>query len=306
MNQFTILPNEMINYLFQFLDSNSMKRFNLTSKHSHEIVSDYFCQNYRYNYCLIEKDSDLIGKIRYLFDVNATNDLNNYKLLHKLKFNNNFNEYIPINSFPSNLKKIIFGILFNHNIAPGTFPDNIYKIKFAYYNKFIEKDVLPKNLKVLNLGYTFNQNINFSEFPQTIKKLSLSKSYKNPIITLPENLTIFIFHGYSNNLLNILPRNLIKLHLTEFNSEIECNILPSTLEILILNKFNQPLKQNSLPENLKELYLNNFNQELSYEMLPSNLKILGLGNVFNKTLDQKILFDSSIELRIESSIWKKS
>ncbi|KYQ99660.1 hypothetical protein DLAC_03598 [Tieghemostelium lacteum] len=132
--------------------------------------------------------------------------------------------------------------------------------------------------------------------PNGVKSLHLS--YKSSPITMgmiPETTdTLFIDNQYPLST-ESLPRNLKKLELTGYNTELVPGILPNQLKTLVLMSYNKPIAEGTLPETIEQLYLTQCNQELKANQLPPSIKRLVFSSInYSKMINS--VFPPNLEI----------
>ena len=107
----------------------------------------------------------------------------------------------------------------------------------------------------------------------TCKNISLSN--------IQINISPYIYHINKGSLWN----HLIKLTLSNFNTELTPGSLPPRLTYLHLQNYDKELCKGVLPGTLEKLILgHSFNRSLQ-KIIPANLRELTLGYIFNQSLD---------------------
>jgi hypothetical protein len=208
-------------------NSLTMDSLRQCSKCLHNIINPiYFSQKI---YCdaklTVKEFNDFVHKYNLSLNLQFNNIipiifLNNYKI-RAIMFRRNFNQKIELNTLPTSLKFLRFGIEFNQEI---------------------DKHVLPATLKYLIFSYYYNKEIN--DLPDSLEYLRFGWNFNKKITKLPQSLKILIFGTeFNHSLENILPSTLQILELgSEFNHSLE-NILPLKLQILKLNHWSNRTRE---------------------------------------------------------------
>ena len=180
-------------------------------------------------------------------------------------------------------------------------------IHTLYVNLFGEFEHIewPKNLVELHLlegKRKKTQRISKDVLPSTLQKLVLY-NYKNPIVSLPKNLTYLDLGQNYRAIINpgLLPKTLRYLKLGDrYNDYIFPGELPMGLEELVFGKeFDQHLEDGSIPSSVKKVtFGDSFNRTLYKEYLPEGVIFLKLGAKYGKFIDEKTLPSTLKELHV--------
>ncbi|KAM9997083.1 hypothetical protein ACTFIZ_001988 [Dictyostelium cf. discoideum] len=289
------------------------------------------------SYSINLKDSKYKDYIKYIFDFKFSmenqNILSNFKELIKLKFIEDFNKILRVNSIPNTIKIIKFNKFFQQPIELGVLPTSLEYLSFhCFYNdlKFTStRNLLPNSITTLIFDndekgvfrsgcgcfLDLNSNDNDSLLPNSLTKLNLPNNFntKLNVKSLPNSITSLKFGIYNEPLEeNVLPDNLIELTMVCFNRDFNENTFTNCKQInkLILKRFNQKISgTNSLPNSLTHLDLESFNQSIIDDrnncLLPNNLKYLDItyyNNNNNNNNNNNLLLPNSIETLIINKI----
>lgn len=203
------------------------------------------------------------------------NGFKKFTNLKVIRFDDDFNQLLMKNIFPSTLTKVTFGMEFNQVLPEGVLPNSLIKLTFGYcFNKSLKEVILPNSITQLIFGYSFNQ----------------------PLVNLPNALIELTFGQKFNQQIaeHILPDSLLRLTFGySFNSIITEEVLPKSLLYLKFGEsFNKPLVKGVLPDGLIDLTFGyDFNKLLTEEILPKNISRITFSQKYAFLIKKKSLYE---------------
>ncbi|KAM9980874.1 hypothetical protein ACTFIY_003169 [Dictyostelium cf. discoideum] len=208
-----------------------------------------------------------------------------------LEFDSFFNQTIEKGMIPHNVTSLKFGFC-NSIINSNSLPISIKTLHLGSNENSFPQDVLPPTITNLS-AYTFS---NIKILPKTIQKLNIMNfnppsQLGNHSFYFLKNLTSLNLNAKQVDLTNVkFPPTITKLTLI-VSDDFEFNnvLLPNNLKKLKLHDFNQPINVGDLPSSIELLKLPSYKQPIQRDVLPSSLTLLGVSDFFDSTIDRDAL-----------------
>ncbi|QGR54348.1 fnip repeat-containing protein [Moumouvirus maliensis] len=286
---FDVIYDDIIFYLFQFLEDKDKINFCDTSKRLYLFKKYLIFNNVHDYYDILNSSYGKFTKIKYYAHTkNIPNGVTH------LIFRDRFNEPLE-NCIPKSVTHITFGKTFNQSLE-GCLPDNVYYLKLgSHFNRSIKANIL-KNITHLEFGFFFNKPI-LESLPPNLTHLKFGRHFNKSIKDcIPESVTYLKFGcNYNQSIDKCIPNNVKHLKFgTFFNQPIGYEIIshrkPEYISFLPNNlsslKFGYSFKQSInklIPQNIKRLKFNyylseyilglEFNDSI-YDYIPKNVQYL--------------------------------
>lgn len=290
-----------------------------TLSHSDKTVYTNFKAKFKYKDAIdIDKiPENMKNKVIKIFNYKGEN-LYDYKSLHEVTMNNEFNKKILF-QLPQYVTTFTIGENFNKSLR-GILPNNLLYLYMNHgYSSFNHKlPTLPKSLIHLQLSSVYNQELHLADtsietlqignnnddynisnnsfnqlldnLPNTLTHLNIScREFNQSLSDLPDSITyIELYSDVFNHPILKLPNSLTKLEMwcTLFDNYL--NYLPIKLNYLSLEsqKFNTPIDLKYLNQ-LTYLNLSCYHFNKSLDNLPLSLTTLDFtSTVFNQPLNK--------------------
>ncbi|GAM28400.1 hypothetical protein SAMD00019534_115760, partial [Acytostelium subglobosum LB1] len=144
--------------------------------------------------------------------------------LKTIRFDDSFNQSIPIGHLPPTLTKLKLGDHFNQRIIPGSLPESLVDLTFGnHFNKSLQwrSSRLSSLLGVITKS-SRSSAVPTPSLPQSITRLTFGSRYNKPVE-----------HYQSDVAGTLLPQSLTKLIFgDDFIQPLPANSLPLSLEVL--------------------------------------------------------------------------
>ncbi|EAL70367.1 hypothetical protein DDB_G0274949 [Dictyostelium discoideum AX4] len=210
-----------------------------------------------------------------------------------LEFDSFFNQTIEKGMIPHNVTSLIFKSG-NHKLEPNSLPISIKTLHLGRnkdnaalfpptitnlsMNAFSDIQILPKTiqtLKIMNFT-TRNPHLHSLDFFKNLTSLKLNVSQIDLTdVKFPPTISKLVLTVSDEFELNdsLLPNNLKKLKIYDFNQPLNVGDLPSSIGVLKLPSYKQPIQRDVLPSSLTLLRISDFfNSTIDRDALPPNLK----------------------------------
>lgn len=282
---FTLKDNDCFNYTHSLSFNYEQNTFdNYKFYDNTQFNKKYYGLKYKVEYnCSIMHECD--EKLR-IYNKNLQDYYNKLQMFKNdlLKYEQELtlDKKIIINTYFTNLKKILFGYYFNKSV--NKLPNSIEWLFFGHtFNNYISK--YPSNLKYLTFGYCFNQEI--SQLPSSLERIVFGCHFNQSIDMLPDTIThLSLFSDYNTdknsrfgiNDIHIHMPTAYKRHDAKFNQKI--NKLPSNL----INLFAQTINIDELLSLTKLTHLQIKEFSPSLLNLPKTLKQIIIGDNIHKRI----------------------
>ncbi|KAF2073174.1 hypothetical protein CYY_005527 [Polysphondylium violaceum] len=160
--------------------------------------------------------------------------------------------------------------LFEHPLDTPL-PSTLEEVSLYRFNQPIAQGVLPQGLKSFSFGGDFNRQLCPGMLPDSLTELGLSGKVET----------------YKDQLDQILPKSLLKIHFQYFLSPLYIGFLPEgveTIHPLYLHVNNPEILVGALPHKLKTLVFGNQRCLLHKNAIPASVTHLSLSPTFNREL----------------------
>ncbi|KAM9980871.1 hypothetical protein ACTFIY_003166 [Dictyostelium cf. discoideum] len=234
-----------------------------------------------------------VTTLHYYFDSRrGTNKLDSTSIpggTTSLEFDSFFNQTIEKGMIPHNVTSLIF-MSGNYKIESNSLPISIKTLHLGR-NKDYDA-LLPPTITNLSM-HQCSEVFLLPKTIQTLKIMSFTFSSHPHLHSLYffKNLTSLKLNVSQVNLTDLkFPPTITKLVLTVSDDfELNDSLLPNNLKKLKLYDFNKPLIIGDLPSSIEELKLPDYKQPIQKDVLPSSLTLLKISDFFDSIIDRDAL-----------------
>eukprot|EP01132_Coremiostelium_polycephalum_P009033 gene9033-11065_t len=233
-------------------------KYNVNYDQMANFILEFFGKNYNRNTLYTNLDKITIQSI-----VNDSNTQQQQEI--EIRFENKFNEALPLGVIPVNtfslifsytfnqsisnrvlnftgvqIRKLVFGTGFNQVLKPGDIPSTVEDLQFGYnFDQPLVPGVIPEGVLRLTLSVSFNQALYSDSIPNSVTYLDMGKMYNRPINwRLPSGLTTLLFSKCIiwNNFPDSLPHGVKSVTFKNyFTNKLKEGFLPNTVKDLCFN-----------------------------------------------------------------------